>query len=70
MTTGTDVHTHTYLYTLKHTHTHTHPHIRQPTSGNERVTNKPVKYAWAKTPISMPGIHLDGLEGGDVRVGV
>ena len=45
--------------------------IRRPPSGwNERVTNIHVKYAWARKPISMPGIHLDGLEGGDVCVGV
>ena len=32
-----------------------------------RVTDIHVKYAWAKKPNLHAGIHLDGLEGGDVR---
>ena len=41
--------------------------IRRPTSGNERVTDMPPNMHGPRKPISHARIHLDGLEGGDVR---
>ena len=44
-------------------------HIRRPTGGNERVPN-PLPNMHRPGSLVQARIHLDGLEGGDVRVWV